>query len=81
VLVVAVPLADERPPLQGATGMGNVAEDSVGGGAKGDWEVEEPVDSPGLAGRREMRTGSAGHPRLHGGEKAGDAAGNRRRRE
>jgi len=36
VLVVQVPLANERPPLQGVSGMEDAAEDSVGGGAEGD---------------------------------------------
>ena len=54
VLVVQVPLANERPPLQGVSRMEDAAENSVGGGVEGDQEVEEQVDGPGPAGRREM---------------------------
>jgi len=51
VLVVPMSLANERPPLQGVSGMEDAAEDSVGGGAEGDQEVEEQVDDPGPAGQ------------------------------
>ena len=44
-----MPLATERPPLQGVSGVEDAAEDSVGGGAEGDQEVEEQVDGPGPA--------------------------------
>jgi len=47
VLVVSVPHANERPPTQGVSGMEGVAEDSLGRGAEGDREVEEPVEDPG----------------------------------
>ena len=50
-LFVIQPLVDERPPLRGVFGMEDAAEDSVGGGAEGDGEVEEPVDGPRSAGR------------------------------
>ena len=42
---------DERPHLQGVPGLEDAAEDSMGGGAEGDQEVEEKVDGPGPAGR------------------------------
>jgi len=51
VLVVQVPLAKERPPVQGVSGTENAAEGSVGGGAEGDQQVEKQVDGPGFAGR------------------------------
>ena len=41
MLVVSVPLANERPPLQGVSGMEDTTEDSVGGSAEGDREVED----------------------------------------
>ena len=47
VLVVSVPHANERPPLQGVSGMEDVVEDSVGGSAEEDREVEKPVKHPG----------------------------------
>ena len=50
MLVVQVPLANERPPFQGVSGMENAAVGSVGGGAEGNQEVEEQVDGPGSAG-------------------------------
>jgi len=49
-LVVPVPLANERPPSQSVSGMEDVVGDSVGRGAEGDWEVEEPVEDPGPSG-------------------------------
>ena len=47
VLVVSVPLANERLPFQGVSGMEDVIEDYVGRGAEGAREVEEPVEDPG----------------------------------
>jgi len=41
-------------------------EDSVGGGAEGDWEVEEPMGDPRPPGGREVQLGGAGLPRLYG---------------
>ena len=38
-----MPLADERPPLQDVSRMEVAVEDSVGGGAEGDRETEDPV--------------------------------------
>ena len=35
--------------------MEGPAENTVGGGAEGDWEVEEPVEDPGPPGGREVR--------------------------
>ena len=51
VLVVPVPLANERPPFRGVSGMEDAAEDPVGRGEGGDWEVEEPAEEPGPPGR------------------------------
>jgi len=51
VLVVQVPLANERSPVQGVCGMENAAEGSVGGSAEGDQEVEKQVGGPGPARR------------------------------
>jgi len=39
MLVVPLPIANERPPFQCVPGIEDAAE-----GTKGDWEVEEPVD-------------------------------------
>jgi len=46
VPVVPIPLANKRPPLQSVSGMEDTAKGSVGGGADGDVEVEEPVEDP-----------------------------------
>jgi len=51
VLVAQVPLANDRPPLQGVSGVEDAAEDPVGGGAEGDQEAEVRVDGPGPNGR------------------------------
>jgi hypothetical protein len=40
-----------RPPLQGVRRVEGAAEDSLGGGRKGDWEVYEPLECPGTTGR------------------------------
>jgi len=45
------------------------------GGAEGDQEVEEPVVSPGPAGRWGMWAGSGGLPLFHGRGKTGAALG------
>jgi len=42
------------------------AEDSVGRGAEGDREEEEPVEDPGPTCRWEIRAGGAGLPHLNG---------------
>jgi len=47
VLVVPVPLARERPPLQGVPGIEVAAKGAVGGGAEGYGEVEETMEDPG----------------------------------
>jgi len=47
--------------------MEDAAEDSVGGGAEGDREIEEPVDGPRSAGRWKMWAGSAELPLLQAG--------------
>jgi len=57
------------------------AEDSLGGGVEGGWEVEEPVEDPGPPGGREMRAGGTGLPLHHGCGKAGAGRGGGRRRE
>jgi len=44
VLVVPVPLANERPPLQGVPGVEGPAENPVWGCAERDREVEGPLD-------------------------------------
>jgi len=75
VLVVQVPLANERPHLQGLSGVEDAAEDSVGGGAEGDQKVEKQVDGPGPAGGREVWAGSTGFSRLYGRRKTGAAGG------
>jgi len=49
--VVQVFLTNERPSLQGVSGVEEGAEDPVGGGAVEDQEVEERVDGPGPNGR------------------------------
>jgi len=46
MLVVPVPNTDPGPPLQGVSKMEAAAEDPVGGGEEGDWEVEGPVEGP-----------------------------------
>jgi len=38
------------PTLPTVPGVEGPAEDTVGGGAEGDWEVEEPVEDPGPPG-------------------------------
>jgi len=75
VLVVLGPLANERPPLQGVTGMEDATDDSVGGGAKGNWEVEKPVEDPGPTCIWEVRAGGEGLPLRYGYGKAGATSG------
>ena len=62
VLVVPIPDPDPGPPLQGVPQVKTAAEDPVGGGAEGDWEVEEPVEDLGPPGGREVQPGSTGLP-------------------
>ena len=78
VLVVSMPLTNERPPLQGVPGMEDAAEDSVDGDTEGDQEVEEQVEGLGSAGQWEIRAGSTGLPLLYRCGKAGAAAGSKR---
>jgi len=66
VLVAPLPLANERPPLRGVSGMEDIVEDSVGGSVEGAREAEETVDRPGSVRRREICAGGAGLPPLHG---------------
>jgi len=48
VLVVPVHNANERPPLQGVSGMGEAQQKNlVGRGTEKNWEVGEPVGDPG----------------------------------
>jgi len=49
VVVAPEPRADRRLPLEGVSRMEDVAEDSVGVGAEGDRQAEEPVYDPGSA--------------------------------
>jgi hypothetical protein len=51
------------------------AEDSLGGGQKGNWELEEPLEGPGPTGRREMQQGGTGLPFHHGRGEAGPSPG------
>ena len=46
--------------------MEGPAEDTVGGGAEGYWEMEEPVEDPGPPGGREVWAGGTGLPLHHG---------------
>jgi len=78
VLVVPVPCANERLPVQGLSEMEAAAEDSVGGGAEGDGEGEEPLDDPGSAGRWEIWAGGARLPLLNGRMKASSTVGRER---
>jgi len=61
--------------------MENAAEDSGGGGAEGDEQVEEHIDGPGPAGRWEMWVGRAGLSLVNGRGKAGASAGTGRRHQ
>jgi len=70
MLVVSMPEPDSGAPLQGVSGVEGPAEDPVGGGAEGDWEVEGLVEDPGPPGRREMRAGGIRLPLHHGCGKA-----------
>jgi len=63
--MVSVPLADERPPLQGVSRMEDAAESSVGGGTEGDREMEEPVEDPRSSRRPEVQPGGARFPYIH----------------
>jgi len=76
MLVVPVPELDLGAPLQGVSGVEDPAEDPVGGGAEGDWEVEDS----GPPGGREVRAGGTGLPLHHGCGEA-DAGRGRRRNE
>ena len=55
VLVVPLPEPDPGAPLQGVPGVEGPAEDTVGGGAEGDWEVEEPVEDLSVRDRQAAR--------------------------
>jgi len=73
VLVVQVPLANERPPLQVVSRVADAAEASVGRGAEGDQKVEKQVDGPGPGDGREVWADSTGFGRLYGRGKTGAA--------
>ena len=59
--------------------MEGPAEDTVGGGAEGDREVEEPVENPEPPGGREVRAGGVGLPLHHECGKVGAGQGGGRR--
>jgi len=80
MLVVPVSKPDSGAPLQGVSGMEDGAEDSVGGGAEGDGEVEQQVEGPGPPGRWEVQPGCAGLPHHHGGGENSAGHGGRRRK-
>ena len=73
LLVVPVPHANERTPAQGVPRVANATEDSMGGGAEGDWEMEEPVEDPGSFRRPEVQSGSIGFVFIYG--RGEDSAG------
>ena len=60
-----------RDHLFKVSGVEGPAEDPVGGGQKGDQEVEGPVEDPGPPGGQEVRLGGAGLPIHHRCEKVG----------
>ena len=70
--MVPVSEPDSGAPLQGVKGP---AEDPVGRGAEGDWEVEGPVEDLGPSGRSEVQSGGAGLPLLYGCGEAGASRG------
>ena len=72
-----MPLPNERPPLQGVSGMEAATKDSVDRSAEGDREVEQPVEDPGSTFRGEMWAGGAELPLLNGCGKAGAASAER----
>jgi len=71
VLVVPSPNTDPGAPFQGVSRVEDLAEDPVGGGEEGDWEVERPVEDPGPSGGREVQLGSTRLPLHYGRGKAG----------
>ena len=75
MLVVPVSEPDSGAPLQGVSGVEDPAEDPVGGGAEGDWEVERPVKDPGPLGRREVQPGDAELSHFCGRGEAGTGRG------
>jgi len=66
MLVMPVPKPDSGASLQGVSGVEGPAEDPVGGGAEGNWDVGGPVEDPGPPGRREVHPGDAGLPYFYG---------------
>ena len=81
MLVVQVPNADPGPPLQGVPRAEAAAEDPVGGGEAGDWEVEGPVKGAGPHGGREVQPGGTWLPILDGCGKTGAGRDGGRRGE
>jgi len=66
VLVVWVPDTDERPSVQGVSGMEGSVKGPVGGGVEGDREGEKPVHDPGPPCRWEVQPGGIRLPLHHG---------------
>jgi len=66
---------DVRSPLQGARRVEGPAKDPLGGGEKGNREVEEPLEGPGRTGGRDMKRRGPRHPLLHGCWEAGPGPG------
>jgi hypothetical protein len=75
VLVVRERNTDARPPLQGVRRVEGTAEDALGRGQKGNWEMEEPLEGPGPAGGREIQQGGTGLPLYHGRGEASTSPG------
>ena len=75
MLVVPVPNANPGPPPQGVPRVAATAEDPVGGGEEGDWEMERSVEGARLTGQREVQPGGAGLPFGHGRGQAGAGGG------
>ena len=68
MLVVPAQDTDARARLQKLLPLEDSAEDSVGEGAKGDWERKVPIQDPGPPRRCEVQLGGSGVPLHHGCE-------------
>jgi len=66
VLVVPVPKADERPPLEEVPKMEEGTEDPVAGGVQGDGKREVAVESPRAVCRERVQPVAVGFPLLDG---------------
>jgi len=75
MLVVPIPDADPGPSFQGVPRVEAAAEDPVGGGEEGDWEVEGPVEGAGPPGRWEVQPGGTSLPLVRGCGEAGAGGG------